>query len=108
MSTRTISPDGRTLNGLMFFLCIVAVFGFLLRFSYGVLSPYRDSGDLVAAAASLGIAHPPGYAVYTLLSKIGFLLFPFANLAYRANFLSALWTSLTCALLYKILSKRSG
>ena len=28
---------------------------------------FGDSGELIAAADSLGVAHPPGYPIYTLL-----------------------------------------
>lgn len=90
----------------MSILLMIASFGFLLSICYGVLSPYRDSGDLVAAAFSLGIAHPPGYALYSLMSRIGMELFPFGNFAYRANFLSALWTALTGAIVFALLQKK--
>lgn len=70
-----------------------------------MLAPYRDSGDLVASAFSMGIAHPPGYGLYTLMTKIGMTIFPFGNFAYRANFLSALWSSIAAGLLFKTLKK---
>lgn len=80
-------------------------FGFLLRIQYGVLAPYRDSGDLVAAAATLGIAHPPGYPLYVLCAKAWTLLFPFANLAYRVNLFSAVSSALAAVFLYIALTK---
>ena len=48
-----------------------------------------DSGDLVAAAATLGVAHPTGYPTYLLLARL-FLALPFGDLAWRAALLSAL------------------
>ncbi len=51
--------------------------------NYGV-----DGGDLIAAAATLGIPHPPGYPTYVLLARL-FLLLPTGDLAYRAALLSA-------------------
>lgn len=46
-----------------------------------------DSGELIAAAWHLGIPHPPGYPLYTLIAKaVAFV--PFGNIAYRANILS--------------------
>src|SRR5262245_8571614 len=80
-------------------------FGLLLKNVYGTLVPYRDSGDLAAAAFNLGIANPPGYALYVLLTHLGLKILPFGNLAYRANLFSCLWTSLTALLLFKILTK---
>jgi len=101
-----ISIHSRSLTFLSIpLLLVITSFGFLLHKLYGVLAPYRDSGDLVAAAYSLGIAHPPGYGFYTIITKIGMLLFPFGNVAYRANFLSALWTSLAIGIFYCALRK---
>jgi hypothetical protein len=51
-----------------------------------------DSGDLAAAVATLGIAHPPGYPTYILLGRIWSWLPLGGGLAYRLNLLSA-----TCA-----------
>ncbi len=48
-----------------------------------------DSGDLVAAAATLGVAHPTGYPTYVLLARLALAL-PFGDLAWRAALLSAL------------------
>ena len=89
----------------MVYIIILVLFGFLLRMSYGVISPYRDSGDLVASAYSLGIAHPPGYAFYTVLTKLGMWVFPLGNPAYQTHFFSALWTSITVGIIFKILQK---
>ena len=50
--------------------------------------PTGDSGELLAAAWSLGVAHPPGYPLYTLL---GFIVthLSFGNPALAMNLLSA-------------------
>jgi len=47
-----------------------------------------DGGDLITAAATLGVAHPTGYPTYLLLAHI-FQLLPVGNLAFRTNLLSA-------------------
>ena len=47
-----------------------------------------DGGDLITAAATLGVAHPTGYPTYLLLARL-FQLLPFGNLAFRTNLLSA-------------------
>jgi len=46
-----------------------------------------DSGDLVTAAAVLGVAHPTGYPTYLLLAR-AFQLLPVGDLAFRTNLLS--------------------
>ena len=48
----------------------------------------NDGGDLIVAAYSLGVAHPPGYPAYTLLAYF-FTLIPLGNIAFRVNILSA-------------------
>ena len=57
----------------------------------GTVPAYRDSGDLVASIHTLGIAHPPGYALYVLLGKLFVTLLPFGNIAYRVNVMSAVF-----------------
>jgi hypothetical protein len=48
-----------------------------------------DSGDLAAAVATLGIAHPPGYPTYILLGRVWSWLPLGGDPAYRLNLLSA-------------------
>ncbi len=50
--------------------------------------PTGDSGELISAAYVLGIAHPPGYPLYTLLGYVVTHL-PFASPALELNVLSA-------------------
>jgi 4-amino-4-deoxy-L-arabinose transferase-like glycosyltransferase len=48
-----------------------------------------DSGEFQIVAPLLGVAHPPGYPLYTLLGRLCVLLIPFGPAAYRLNLLSA-------------------
>jgi tetratricopeptide (TPR) repeat protein len=64
-----------------------------------------DSGELVAAAATLGIPHPSGYPLYVLLGKLWTLLVPISSIAFRMSLFSAFWGATTCALLY-VLGRR--
>lgn len=48
-----------------------------------------DSGELTTAAATLGLAHPPGYPTFTILGHL-FTWLPFGDPAYRVNLMSAL------------------
>ncbi|MCB0407393.1 MAG: DUF2723 domain-containing protein, partial [Bdellovibrionales bacterium] len=51
--------------------------------------PGGDSGELITVAYRLGVAHPPGYPLYTILAHLmGYI--PFGNVATRINFMSAL------------------
>lgn len=60
---------------------------------------YGDSGTLSSVAYTLGIAHPPGYPLYTLLANV-FSRIPFESVAWRINFASAVFGSAAAALLY--------
>src|SRR3989344_7246069 len=48
-----------------------------------------DSGELVSAAYTFGIPHPPGYPLYTLLSALLSYGIPFGTVAWRMGFLSS-------------------
>ena len=55
--------------------------------------PY-DSGELQLVGPTLDIAHPPGYALYTMLGKLVSLI-PLQTPAWRMNLLSALLAACT-------------
>jgi tetratricopeptide (TPR) repeat protein len=57
-----------------------------------------DSGELIVVARGLGIAHPPGVPLWTILAHLASLV-PFGNVAVRINFSSALFAALACAML---------
>ncbi|MFC1522358.1 protein O-mannosyl-transferase family [Elusimicrobiota bacterium] len=48
-----------------------------------------DSGEFIASAKVLGVAHSPGYPLYLLLGKIALSIFP-GSLAFRMNIMSAM------------------
>ena len=80
----------------------------------------EDSGELITAAYTLGISHPPGYPLWCLLGKLFTLIIPVGSIAWRVNLLSAVlgacasgivsviansftksfWASLTAGLLF--------
>src|SRR5258708_4770803 len=51
--------------------------------------PAGDSGELITVAATGGVAHPPGYPLYTMLAGLWLQTFPFGNIAWRLNVFSA-------------------
>jgi 4-amino-4-deoxy-L-arabinose transferase-like glycosyltransferase len=53
-----------------------------------------DSGEFLAAAATLGVAHPPGYPLLVLLGH-AFSWLPLGPLAFRINLLAAVCGALT-------------
>ena len=66
-----------------------------------------DSGEFQLVAHVLGIAHPPGYPLYTMLAKL-FTLLPFGDVAYRVNLFSAVTGALTLVVLCRALRRTTG
>ncbi|MCP3961804.1 MAG: DUF2723 domain-containing protein [bacterium] len=66
-----------------------------------------DSGELVAAAATLGIPHPSGYPLYVLLGKLWIALLPVGSVAFRMSLFSAFFGALSCGLFYGMF-RRNG
>jgi hypothetical protein len=55
-----------------------------------------DSGELIVAARSLGVAHPPGFPLYVLLAHLATWP-PVGNVAVRVNLASAVFGALATA-----------
>src|ERR1051326_4733727 len=48
-----------------------------------------DSGELITVAYKMGVAHPPGYPLFTMVAKL-FTFIPIGTIAWRVNLLSAI------------------
>jgi hypothetical protein len=59
-----------------------------------------DNGEFQVVAANLGVAHPPGFALYTLLAHLMTWLPGLGSTAYKVNLFSALTSALTLLLVY--------
>jgi len=68
---------------------------------------FGDSAELIAAADSLGVAHPPGYPLYTLLGRLALML-PAGEPAWRMNLLSALFAGLSCGCVAWLIARWTG
>ena len=69
------------------------------------VAPYRDAGEMTSVGHTLGVAHPPGYPLYSLVSRAAVNLIPFGNEAYRLNVASALFSALSVWVLYMLFSR---
>src|SRR2546430_3438127 len=58
-----------------------------------------DSPELTMAAAILGVAHPPGYPLFTMLGHI-FSLLPLGPIPFRVNLLSVICDALTVGIVF--------
>jgi hypothetical protein len=80
---------------------------FLLPFSFALagLNPTfyaDDSPETITACVTLGIPHPPGYPLFTLIGHF-FSLLPLAHYPFRVNLFSASLAAAVCLLLYRFL-----
>ena len=66
--------------------------------------PSGDSGDLVTAARTFGVAHPPGYPLYTFIGWI-FSHIPFSTVVWRVGLLSSMPHALVIFLVYRIVER---
>ncbi|KAI7804501.1 transmembrane protein 260 isoform X1 [Triplophysa rosa] len=53
--------------------------------------PGGDSGELLTAACELGVAHPPGYPLFTMLSSLMLSLLPLSSPTHSINVLCAVF-----------------
>ncbi len=71
----------------------------------------EDSGELVVAAEHLGVPHPPGYPLWTILAWVFTRVFSFMryagqpNPAWGVNYLSAFFGALTSAIVAILVSR---
>ena len=63
-----------------------------------------DSSEFVVSSYVLGVAHPPGYPLFTLVGHL-FTYLPLFNMAYRINIFSMLFSMLSLIICFEILKK---
>ena len=84
---------------------------FSLLFLYVWSSPpsvvFEDDGFFIMAAHHLGVAHPPGFPLHTLLGKI-FTYIPIGTIAFRVHVLSAVCGAGTAVCIYHIVKILTG
>jgi hypothetical protein len=69
-------------------------------FSASGYAYWLDSGEFVAASLSLGVAHPPGHPLASILGHFA-CFFPFGPHSFRVAILSAVLASLASVFLYR-------
>jgi hypothetical protein len=93
---------GSTVNRSNWILAFALVMGaaivYILTLAPTVTS--EDSGEFIAAAYGWGVAHPPGYPLWTMLCGTFLRIVPFGSVAWRCNLFSALCTALSLAPLF--------
>lgn len=97
MKTRILA----TISVIFFFLCL-----FIYTQSQSLYG--GDAGDLVTAAYAGGVAHPPGYPLYTFLGYILSHSIPIGTVAWRVSFLSSVPLALALGVLFFYTALISG
>ncbi|XP_059210076.1 transmembrane protein 260 [Centropristis striata] len=70
--------------------------------------PGGDSGELITTACELGVAHPPGYPVFTLLARLAMCLLPSLSPAHSVNLMSSLLGAAACGALCITVCRLAG
>src|SRR5437868_13401839 len=63
-----------------------------------------DTPELITAAVTLGVPHPPGYPLFTMLGHL-FSLLPFGSIPFRVNLLSVVCDSVAVGIVYLIAAR---
>lgn len=87
------------LAGGVFIACLLL---YLATLAPSIVTLFDDSLEFQLVTYQLGIAHPTGYPLYTLLGKL-FTFIPVGNIAYRVNLMSAVFGAATVALLFLLI-----
>lgn len=92
MSSSSISKMNLNKKNLIYSLIILLFSGGVYFKTLAPAVSWIDSGELATVCTTLGIAHPTGYPVYTLIGRL-FSLLPFASPVQSLNFLSLCFIS---------------
>lgn len=82
------------------FLSAFAIFIFFLTPNINT----GDGGELATASFFLGAAHPSSYPLYLMLGK-SLTFLPFGNIAFRVAIVSAIFSSLSLILIFRLVSE---
>ncbi len=89
-------------------LGVAAFILYALTAAPSVATVFDDSLEFHVVLPTLGIAHPSGYPLYTLLGRLVAALLPFGDPAGRINLLSAAMAGAAVAVLYLVARKFAG
>ena len=101
----------KIINNDTILINIIGILVFLTSFIIYILTLcptvfWYDSTEFIVQGYHLGTAHPTGYPLWGILSKLATFLFPFGDephyIAYRINMLAALFSSISVFFTYFI------
>ncbi len=109
-STRRPAPFFLRDDWIVFLITFLGAAGFY-AYTQAPTVTLEDSGELVVAADYLGVPHPPGYPLWTIIAWIFTRIFSFVkyygqpNPAWGVNFCSGVFGALTCAAAAMLVSR---
>jgi Protein O-mannosyl-transferase TMEM260-like len=87
----------------------IAAFTFLVYiFTMSRSIPYIDGGELTTDLWTLGICHPTGYPLFTMLGYLFVHIPVLPEVAARANLFAALCTSIAAGIFYLVFTRAQG
>ena len=94
-----VQPVSRLISGGLF---VIGLIFYISTLAPSVVTLFDDSLEFQLVTYRLGIAHPTGYPLYTILGKL-FTFLPVGDVAYRVNLMSAVFGAATVALVYNLI-----
>ena len=88
-------------------IVVFLIINLIYLFSISPDYQWGDGIELTISANKLGISHPTGYPLYTMLGKL-FTSLPFGTIAFRMHYFSAITSALAVLFLFLIISEIFG
>ncbi|MDP2684399.1 MAG: DUF2723 domain-containing protein [bacterium] len=83
------------------FFAVLLITGFVYYLTLASGLYWIDSSMYLSAVSEFGIAYTPGYPIYIIIAKLwSFLPIPGMDFTQKVNFLSAVFASLSCGVMY--------
>lgn len=84
---------------ILFSVLVFLILFIFFLFSLNPILPTGDAGGLITASYFLGIAHPPGYPLYSELGKL-FTFLPAGNIGFRVSLIPCLFSLVMLLIVY--------
>lgn len=104
LAIRLVRPHSERWQDRLFILIYVAP---IYLFTLGRTVGKADSFEFQVVIPQLEIAHPTGYPLYIMLTKL-FTLIPIGGMAWRVNVITAVYALAAVVLLYEFMSRLIG
>ncbi|GAM25052.1 hypothetical protein SAMD00019534_082270 [Acytostelium subglobosum LB1] len=98
-SFTTFTPTQFKLNALFTFIVFIVTLALYARTQYPSVAG-GDAGELIINAHQLGIAHPPGYPLFTMLGRVFDKFIPFGTVGWRIALFSSFCGAICSAAMF--------